>query len=292
MELSYDIVKTPESEWGSLYLPKKQKDLTKKGLRTILFVSCDCGTLMIRNLALFEAKFPEKLNIVAVVTDDPIDPAAKITLKKRVWSQYTPEERQVIFQRLIDTTMDLGIPCYSGAVKTDFFRTLYRDLDPEALLMFCFGQKLDAAIYDYPTFGSYNFHPSDLPKKQGAGTQPFQNAIKNGLKSSPLVIHGVTDTIDIGPIVGASPYMNICLADGSYPSSIITLLNKLTSIGGWMGVALVEELISLKEHSEKSTVTNIDFEQIMPDDLKVHLSAPVVNDLNETYEVPLHPVLS
>jgi folate-dependent phosphoribosylglycinamide formyltransferase PurN len=288
---SYDIIKTSASGWGALYSPHKPKNNKKEGLRTVLFVSCDCGNLMLRDLAHFETLFPEKLNIVGVVTDDPLDSAAKISIKKRIWSQFPKDEHANIFQRIINSTVSLGVQCYSGAVKTDYFREIYSKWNPEALLMFCFGQKLDEPIFEYPLMGAYNFHPSDLPKKIGAGTQPFQNAIQNGLKSSPLVIHKVTDLIDVGPVIGVSPEVNICLSDGSYPSSIITLLDKITSLGGWMSVSLIDAIISRKENGKTGIVDFIDYDKVMPEEVKAVIKLPAVNDLGEKYAVPLHPLL-
>jgi hypothetical protein len=281
----------PESLWGALYEPDKPKQANKPGIRTVLFVSCNCGDQMIKNLALFEKKYPDDLNIVGIVTDDPVDPNARISIKKRIWSQYAPAEHQELLFKIICTAASLGVPCYSGAVKTDYFRALYQSWNPDVMLMFCFGQWIDSMIYDFPVMGSYNFHPSDLPKKMGAGTQPFQNAIKNGLKTSPLVIHQVTELIDMGPITGISPPINICLADGSYPASLLTLLDKITSFGGWMGVELIGEVIKRRKAGLNGPVGFIDFDRIIPAAVKGLLLSPAVNDLNETYEVPLHPIL-
>ncbi len=287
----YTVINDQQMLWGKHFLPLKPKAERAAMLRIVLFVSCECGTNMLRQLLQFEALYPEKLFITGVVTDDPVDPAARISLKKRVWSQFQPEERAAIFAELVDEATSHGLSCYSGAVKTDYFRAVFGQWHPDALIMFCFGQKIDAPLYDSPPAGAYNFHPSDLPKKIGLGTQPFQNAMQNGLKSAPMVIHRVTELIDIGPIVGVSPHVNICLADGSYPVSVRTLLDKITSIGGWMGVELVDALIKANEQDYPSCVTSIDFDTRMDDNLKAMLRKPALNDLNEKYCVPLHPLL-
>ncbi len=278
--------------WGELYLPAKPKNNTGNGVRVVLFISCNCGNNVLGSLYEFEKKYPHLLNIVGVATDDPIDPAARITLKKRIWSQYTPDERAVLKDKLVNSCMEYGIPCYTGAIKTDYFRDMFRAWDPEVLIMFCFGQWLDSFFYDYPSRGAYNLHPSDLPKKIGAGTQPFQNAIQNGLSSAPLVIHQIGELIDMGPIIGLSPQVNIRLADGSYPSSLLTLLEKITSIGGWMCVQLVHEISGMKVRGETGTVPCIDFRGKMPDSLKQQLAMPAVNDLAEMYTVPPHELLT
>ena len=283
--------KNKESLWGEFYEPVKPKSNPGNGLRVVLFVSCNCGNTVINNLALFEHKYPGLLNLTAVVTDDPVDPDARISLKKRIWSQYTPGERSDLRTKIINSCMDFGIPCYTGAVKTDYFRKIYESWNPEVLIMFCFGQKLNSFIYDYPVNGAYNFHPSDLPKQIGAGTQPFQNAIRSGLKTAPLVIHQITELIDMGPIVGVSSPVNICLSDGTYPKSLLTLLEKITSVGGWMSIQLIASIIKQKTMGETGPLTWIDYEKELPDEIKQFMMSPATNDLAETYEIPLHPLL-
>jgi len=282
----------PSSIWGELYEPVKPKLNSGTGLRVVLFVSCNCGNTVLKCLSLFEKKHPGLLDITAVVTDDPVDPNARISLKKRIWGQYTPTERSKLKEKIIGTSMGIGIPCYTGAVKTEYFRDLYRSWNPEVLIMFCFGQKLDSFLYTFPVYGAYNFHPSDLPKQIGAGTQPFQNAIRNGLKTSPMVIHQVTELIDMGQIIGVSTPVNICLADGTYPKSLLTLLEKITSIGGWMSVQLIAEIIERKNKGLSGPQEWIDFAKILPENIKQLLMSPATNDLTEMYEVPLHPLLA
>ncbi len=288
-----DFIRTTnkDSRWGEFYEPVSPKLNSGNGLRVVLFVSCNCGNNVLNTLSLLEQKHPGLLNLTGVVTDDPVDPDARISLKKRIWSQYTPGERSELKNKIVNNCMKIGIPCYTGAVKTDYFRHIYKSWNPDILIMFCFGQKLDSFLFDFPGMGSYNLHPSDLPKQIGAGTQPFQNAIRNGLKTSPLVIHQVTELIDIGPIVGVSPPINICLADGTYPKSLLTLLEKITSVGGWMSLQLVLEIIMLKTRGEPGPLTWIDFEKELPEGIKHLLMMPAVDDLTEMYEVPFHPIL-
>ena len=107
-----------------------------------------------------------------------------------------------------------------------------------------------------------------------------------------MVIHGVTELIDIGPIIGVSTPVNICLADGSYPVSILTLLDKITSIGGWMGVELADRLVRRKESGSNGLIDPIDFPRILPHEVKSILCSPAVNDLTEKYPVPAHPLIA
>ena len=281
-----------ETLWGELFEPSHPKTNTGGGLRVVLFISCNCGNSVLKNLYEFEKRYPDLLNIIGVATDDPVDPAARITLKKRIWNFYTPDERAGLKDKLVGSCMEAGVPCYTGAIKTDYFRAIFKEWDPEALIMFCFGQWLDAFFYEYPSRGAYNLHPSDLPKKIGAGTQPFQNAIRNGLSSAPLTVHQIGELIDMGPIVGVSPQVNIRLADGSYPDSILTMLEKITSIGSWMCVQLVHEIIRMKLRGENGPAQCIDFRGLMPENIKQQLAIPAVNDLSEMYTVPAHTLLT
>ncbi|PKP54028.1 MAG: hypothetical protein CVT92_01385 [Bacteroidetes bacterium HGW-Bacteroidetes-1] len=291
MSDSFKIIKNKNSCWGGFYKPLRPKAEKKVGLRAVLFVSCNSGYLLLKNLANFEALYPEKLNIVGIVTDDPLDPDARISIKKRIWNEFTKEEHRFLFQRIIDTSIGLGIPCYSGAIKTDYFHEIFNAWNPETMLMFCFGQIVDTVTHKFPVMGSYNFHPSDLLNNIGVGSQPFQLTIKNGMKTSNLVIHEVTDVIDRGPIVGISPPVNICLTNGSYPDSILTLDDKITSVGGWMGVELIESIFSNKVAGMTGRVDVIDFEKQIPATIKAILKLPAVNDLSSKYEIPLHPLL-
>lgn len=292
MPEQYNIIKNIGSEWGALYVPVIPKKERKSALRVVLFVSYDSGNLTLKDLGRFETLFPDKLNIVGVATDDPVDPKAKISIKKRIWSLFDADKHQAIMQRVIDESIRIGTPCYTGAVKTDYFRNLFHEWNPDVLIMNCFGQWLDSFLFTTPRMGSYNFHPSNLPKKIGAGTQPFHETIRNRMTSSPMVIHGVTEIIDMGPIIGVSPAVNICLHDGSYPESLVTLLNKITSVGGWMGVELIQAIIRRKGMELSGLIDPIDFGKVMPESVKRILAKPAVNNLNEKYEIPKHPLIS
>jgi methionyl-tRNA formyltransferase len=278
--------------WGEMYEPSTPKQNSGRGIRIVLFVSCDCGNSVLNQVASFEKKHPDLVNIVGVVTDDPVDPRARISLKKRIWSQFTPAQRTALKGKIINSAVNNGIACYTGAVKTDYFRHIYQKWNPEVLIMFCYGQKLDAFIYQFPKLGAYNLHPSDLPKHIGAGTQPFQNAMRNGLKTSPLVIHHITELIDMGHIVGVSSPVSICLKDGSYPKSLLTLLNKITSIGGWMSIQLISQILNNEKNGRHEPVVWIDFDSLLPVSIKAQLMSPATDDIEEMYEIPLHPLLT
>lgn len=280
-----------DSVWGGFFLPAKMKDSQKKGLRIVFFGSAIGGQLILESLISLEKKYPELLNTVGLVTDDPVDPKAKISLKKRIWNNYSQVESSIIMNKLVSTSLNAGIPCYTGKVKTNYFRKIYSGWNPDVLIMNCFGQKLDEFLYLYPSLGAYNFHPSNLVCHIGIGAQPFQDIMRNGLDTSPIVIHKVTEIIDSGPVVGISPEINIRLPDGKYPDSIVSLLFKMNSITAWMTIDLIFEIIQQKNCNNAGALTAINFDQTIPYSIKQMLLAPATNDLSEQYTLPLHPKL-
>jgi len=288
----YKKITDPESLWGDLFLPDKPKLNQGKGVRLVLFVSCNGGNNLLNALALYEKRYPDQLNIIGVATDDSVNPNARITKKKRVWNEYNDEERCELRSKVLDSCMNIGVPCYTGSVKTDYFRNIYKSWNPEVLFMLVFGQKLDSFLFDYPSMGAYNFHPSDLPKHIGIGPQPFHEAIRKGLKTSVFTIHKITELIDIGPTTGISTPINICLEDETYPKSVITMFEKITSVSTWMGVTLISKIIARKARGLSGPVKRIDFSKALPEEIKQLLLKPATNDRKEMYKVPDHPLIT
>jgi folate-dependent phosphoribosylglycinamide formyltransferase PurN len=283
---SFSVVHDPGSEWGELLLPRQPKP-PNGGLRIVLLGSTTAGHLLLKTLIAMDRKSPGKIDIRAVATDAPLDPKARISVKKRIWRYYSGDEKARLSELMKKAVLSYGIPCYTGGVKNNYFRSLLKAWDPEVIIMCCFGQKIDTLIYEYPALGMYNFHPSDLASNIGAGAEPFMLTIENGRTTSNMILHRVTETIDAGPIVGISPTINIALGNGHYPDSILVLQEKIPSVCGWMTHALVTELLVKKEKGEQDKIDHIDFEKIIPPHIKELLLKPVSNDLNERYELPL-----
>ena len=71
--------------WGKRLLPAANERHAKcdQGLRILLIGSWTLGFLILETLKVLERGNPTRFNIVGLVTDDPMDPDAKISLKKR-----------------------------------------------------------------------------------------------------------------------------------------------------------------------------------------------------------------
>ncbi len=273
----YIVKRDPASEWGELIVPLEKRE-RRGGLRVVLLGSTNAGKLVLDTLLRFAGNHPGKIDVIAMATDNTRDPLARIGMKKRIWKHYTKEERENLMEMMIQGALTAGIPCYTGAVKNDYFRGLLREWDPEMIIMCCFGQKADQFIYAYPRYGMYNFHPSDLASNIGAGAKPFESTIMNGRSTSHMILHQVTEIIDGGPIIGISPRINITLAEGGYPDNFLVLQEKIPSICGWMTYGLLLAILGRKEKGMNGPIGKIDYEVLIPEGIMEMLMEPVKND--------------
>src|SRR5215217_4981357 len=76
------------SRWGELILPAPDElpSRSAAGLRAVLFASFEFGYMALEAVTAYAKQFPDRAQVVGLVTDDPTNPAAHIGLKKRVWT--------------------------------------------------------------------------------------------------------------------------------------------------------------------------------------------------------------
>jgi folate-dependent phosphoribosylglycinamide formyltransferase PurN len=287
MEKSQKIV-NDQADWGALYMPRVQKTFPTNALRVAVFTSTNSGVLLLDSLARFETRFPDSLMIVGIATDDPLCENSRISAKKRIWRHYTPEEMEHMVNGVLAIADDHEVPCYTGNVKTEYFRQLLLEWNPDAIIMNCFGQKIDASIYELPDLGMYNFHPSDLAQQVGAGAEPFESTMSSGEATSVMTLHHVAEDIDAGSIVGVSPRIRITTEDDTYPEDVRNLQAKIPSVCAWMGIELIQELIKNNGLNNPKPIDSIDFAGTMHVPLGELLMQPVCDDL-QSYVLPLHP---
>lgn len=288
---SYQKIQNDDSVWGALYVPSEAKPVKDGALRTVVFGSTNAGALLIESLERFERKYPGLFSLVGIATDDPCDPNTRISVQRRIWKYYSGEEMCLLRDKVITLATDEGVPCYTGSVKTGYFREILQQWNPDVIIMCCFGQKVDADIFEYPGYGMYNFHPSDLAAKIGEGSQPFHDTMNNDKKTSVMTVHLVNEFIDRGPIVGRSPEINIRKADDAYPLNILSLQEKIPAICGWLGIELVQEILRWKESGGKGPLTSVDFDRLTPEYIKQRILEPVNDDLSDRYLLPLHDAI-
>jgi hypothetical protein len=132
------------ARWGELIQPAPEEiPADRGGLRLVMFASFEFGYLALLAAKAFVARFPGRAELVALVTDDPVNPEARIGLKKRVWKFLADGERVALETAIADATLSAGAAVYTGEVKTEGFRRLLADWRPDAILSCVFGQVID-----------------------------------------------------------------------------------------------------------------------------------------------------
>lgn len=110
------------------------------------------------------------------------------------------------------------INCYQPIkIRNDF--EFVKDLKPDVIVTFAYGQIVPQELLDIPTIGSINLHGSILPKLRGAA--PIQRAIINGDKITGITLMEMVNKMDAGKMY-AKKYLNIDDDDNS-----TTLFNKM-----------------------------------------------------------------
>ncbi len=265
------------ARWGKLILPAKDESRNKneKGLRVLGICSWTLGFLSFETLKLIEKKLPFKLNIVGLVTDDPADRNAKISIKRRFWRYYDDHQQEEFEQGIIESALTFGVPCYTGDVKNDCFRDILTGWDPEVIIVSAFGQILDKPIIDYPPFGIYNVHPADLLHHHGEGPQPWEDLVARKANTTRVTIHRVSETVDSGQIVGQSSPINVRLRNNRFTDNVRLIGEKTLMPVDHMVSELICRMIRRKESGLKGPIDRIDFEKLFSQEFKNRLMEPI-----------------
>jgi len=129
-----------------------------------------------------------KHNVIAVVTA-----AAGESLRLPVTQ---PGGRQTT----TDRARAAGIPILT--MRSEHHEALIeqlRSLNPDVILVSCFPYQLPRELYELPAHGSYNLHPSLLPRYRGP--EPLFWQYRHGEVDSGITLHKISDALDAGDIV-------------------------------------------------------------------------------------------
>jgi hypothetical protein len=268
------------SRWGELILPAPEEETSSSaaGLRVALFASFEFGYMALEAVKAYARRFPDRVQLVGLATDDPINPTAHIGLKKRVWKYIDSDETVVIETAVVDAALREGVPAYTGEIKTDGFRALLASWRPQAILSCVFGQVIDAPIINLPAYGIYNFHPSDLAHGHGAGPAPADDLAARGATSTVWSIRQVTEAIDAGPVVAVSPSINVLDFSRSLPASSLVLYDKLTEPVGYLAACLVDALWRRFKAGTPGRLDSLDVGAGIPADLRARMLEPIRTD--------------
>lgn len=272
------IINEPgDSDWGQLIIPGKNEcpNKTNKGLKLLIMASYRTGLLLLKTLISFEEKYPDKLNIVGLITDDPLSPHARISMKRRIWRLFSDNEKLEIEDAIVETALNAGITCYTGSVKTDYARKLLHHWNPDAIQVFVFGQIIDEPFINFPKYGIYNYHPADLLHHLGAGPRPFQDLIDRNASTSLFTIHQLSLQLDAGHVLGQSPVITVKFKNGEVPQNILIIEDKMTEPVDIMAIVLTHQLIENKKTGSGKRINNLDFSSYFSNKQKKKLLEPI-----------------
>lgn len=273
------VSKLADCRWGHLFVPAPEELACEvRGLRLLLIGSWTPGLLVLLAMRKMQETYPDKLGLVGLVTDDPLDSKAKITAQKRFWHYYAPLHQEKYVQDVIDLALGAGLPCFTGEVKSQAFKKLLAEWNPDAIVVVGFGQLIDKTILDMPRFGVYNVHPSDLLSKHGMGPQPWEDLITRQEAHTRVSVHIMSEEIDAGAVLGASPLINVGLKDGTVPSDVLMIAEKTILPMQNMVCELIRQLIKLGETEASGPLGRIDFESCFSAKERAELSAPLDPD--------------
>jgi len=278
-----------DTRWGELILPapSENPDKTGDGLKVVLLGSWQFGYLVLETLKEYERKFPGNLNLVGFVTDHPLNPDAKISVKKRIWNMLDIPTRVIDETTIIESGLSHGIPVYTGEIKIDSFHRLLQQWNPDAILACVFGQIIDSCIINIPAYGIYNFHPSDLTRHHGAGPAPYEDLAARNAGTTVWSVHHVSEEIDGGHVIGQSPQVNVLNKEGILPGDPLIVYNKLAEALSPLVYFLIGELCAKFEMNKIGSIEHLDFPALFPGDIKNKLMKPITRD--EPTDVLLFP---
>jgi methionyl-tRNA formyltransferase len=123
-----------------------------------------------------------------------------------------------------------------------------RETNPDLILVAAYNQIIPKEILDIPKEGSFNIHPSLLPRWRGPS--PIQFTILNGDKKTGVTIAQITEKVDAGPIIAQKEI--VLEGEEAYPG----LHNLLGELGGDLLTETIPKIlkgeIKLKPQEEKS----------------------------------------
>src|SRR5262249_46584405 len=105
------------SRWGELILPAPGEAEGAGGLRLVMLSSYEFGYLALETVKAYARRFPARVQLVGLATDDPMNTEARIGLKKRLWKHVSREEVVAIETAVVEAALVAGAPAFTGEIK-------------------------------------------------------------------------------------------------------------------------------------------------------------------------------
>ena len=152
----------------------------------------------------------------------------------------------VQFPPVKEKALELGIPVYQPRrVREEEFLQVVREMAPDAVVVFAFGQILPQAFLDIPRYGCINVHASLLPMYRGAA--PIQWVIIDGQRETGVTIMQMDAGLDTGDMLKK---LVVPIADDETGGS---LHDKLMVAGGPLLLETLQEIEAGTVVAEKQT---------------------------------------
>lgn len=270
-------------DWGAHY--SSAKNIGPKKKRIVLFASTFGGISVLNSVCKFIKENRDEIEIIGLVTDDPTDKNSRISAKKRIWKFFSENQKKAMVDYIIKRAISMNIDVFTGNVKSNYFKQLFEKWEPDLILVACFGQILPSYIFNYPSLGAFNLHPSDIKNNIGAGSKPFEDTLNKKYKYSRVTLLRITDTIDAGPIIGRSPLIRITNFRNKHLSNICLLDEKVTSIFSVMTRILLKIIFEKYNRLNKSEL-EIDYEKEIPLYTRLKLLLPIKSYNSLNYPLP------
>ena len=290
------LIRAADTEWGDLHIPKTAKaaqlrigyetrrSLWEGATRVVLFGSLIRGGSLLRGLLASEDLYrrsdgqPEifpfgvKHNnfvLTGLCTDMAYEKEARISARDRVWQYLSPQGREAMVNTCMHPALKANLLTFTGKIKSEGFTqgVLTEIMKPDVILSATFGQKISEAIFSFPKYASYNFHPSDLANGKYLGGNPFAEMIRAGEKSTRMTVHHVEEGLDTGHVVGFSPEISIEFEEPeawSHGEKVVALHARTSRVVSSMAMILLSEI-----REKQGVIWQIDYETALERTLPV-----------------------
>lgn len=216
-----------DSPWGR-FLPGNT--WLRTGPRVVAFMSFDFGRRALEQLV--QMHRASAINLVGVCTDDALDPRAKICKMRRTWRYLSPIAIEATQKGTEALARAVQAPLYTGKIRARYFiDRLLPSWRPDIIVMYGFGQVIPREVFEYPTWGMYNLHPSDLAKGLYPGADPFGDMARDAATSTAVTLHHVTEEVDGGTIVATSPHVPLPDAFDTSAVNLATTFSRIAPLG-------------------------------------------------------------
>lgn len=129
---------------------------------------------------LLRTLFENGFNVVGVIAQ-PDKPVGRKGILQKVPTKVVAEE--------------FGVPCYQPIkIRKEF--DFLKEINPDLILTFAYGQIVPQGVLDIPKYGCLNFHGSLLPKYRGAA--PIQFALINNERVTGITLMEMIKEMDAG----------------------------------------------------------------------------------------------